>query len=134
MNNNYQFKEDNDESEEDDEEFESALASVQFNTVASVIDFLMNRFVPSFWSKANEMIFPSTELGLKEETVEAFQQVGNLRSDDDQDDNFDDDDDGDGDDDDLYNDDIIKSQLHRLQDCCKFQVWRKSAKSSSHTR
>ena len=120
MNNNYQLKEDNEESEEE-EEFESALASVQFNTVASVIDFLMNRFVPSFWSKANEMIFPSTELGLKEETVEAFQQVGNLRSDDDQDDDFDDD---------LYNDDIIKSQLHRLQDCCKFQVWRKSAKSS----
>ena len=96
------FQADNEESEEDEEEeFESALASVQFNTVASVIDFLMNRFVPSFWSKANELIFPSTELGLKEETVEAFQQVGNLRSDDDQDDNF-------GDGDDLSNDDIIK--------------------------
>ena len=61
MNNNYQLKEDNDEREEDEEEeFESALASVQFNTVASVIDFLMNRFVfGQKPSSATEMISPA---------------------------------------------------------------------------
>ena len=30
---------------DDEEEDESALASIQFNTVASVIDFLTNRFL-----------------------------------------------------------------------------------------
>ena len=39
-----EYEEEDEEEEEEEEIEESALASVQFDTVASVIDFLTNRF------------------------------------------------------------------------------------------